>query len=461
MTWQQIFTYLGIFFSIYMLGYATFIMVGNIAALWNLYRNHLRRKMHSQLNHQFYFPVSILVPAFNENQTVLSTIDSLLHLEYEIFEIVVIDDGSTDNTAQKVIETYDMKKRQAPIRIQIASEEIKEVYEVTIGKRTITLIRKVNGGNKADAVNAGINVAAYPYFVCMDGDEILQADALKNSAKLFLEEEDVIAVGGLINISNGVVFKDAMPVETRMSKNLVVSMQSLEYNRAFMASRIFSDTFNGNLNVSGGYGLFKKQPVIEIGGYDSNSVGEDMDLVMRLHNHHLSQKKAYSIKYAPDAVCWTQAPFTLKDLAKQRTRWHRGLIQSMWEHRKFFLNPKYGAVSLVSFMYYFFYELLAPFVELIGVLVIAFALFTQSLNTQFAILIAVLYAFFSVLQTLIFYMSRYLLQDYAYYKGDFTWAIFNCIADLFFFRPYLFFVRIYATFTYRKHLHSWSEIQRE
>jgi cellulose synthase/poly-beta-1,6-N-acetylglucosamine synthase-like glycosyltransferase len=295
----------------------------------------------------------------------------------------------------------------------------------------------------------------------MDADEILQADALKYSARLFLENDNVIAVGGLIRIANGVKFEHAIPVEMRMSRNCVVSMQILEYNRSFMASRVFQDTFNGNLNISGGYGLFNKKSAILVGGYDPDAVGEDMDLVLKLHVYYRLHNMPYSIKYTSDAVCWTQAPFTVKDLWKQRARWQRGLIQCMWKHKVLFLNPRYGLVSLVSFMYYFLYELLAPFIELLGTVVILTTFIMGSLNIRFAIIITLLYTCFSILQTLLFYLSKYFLRGDKYYKGDFCWCIFMCFADVVFFRPILFIVRISAFLDYKKKLHSWSQLERE
>lgn len=186
----------------------------------------------------------------------------------------------------------------------------------------------------------------------MDADEILQADALKHAIRPFFEDATTVAVG-LLGVSNDVVFKHAYPVETKISKSLVAAMKSLEYSRAFMGSRILSDAFNGNLNVSGGFGLFKKEGLIRVNGYDVNSVAEDMDLALRLHRYYVENKIPYNNRYVANAICWTQAPFTLKDLAKQRSRWHRGLIQSMWQHRTIILNPKYGLLGTVSYLFYF------------------------------------------------------------------------------------------------------------
>ena len=178
-------------------------------------------------------------------------------------------------------------------------------------------------------------------------------------------------------------------------------------------------------------------------------------------NNFAKNRIKYSIKYAADAVCWTQAPFSLQDLAKQRARWHRGLIQCMWSHRDFFMAPTYGYISVVSYTYFFFYELAAPIIELFGVFLLILAIFINYINWPVTIMATLLYSIFSVLQTLIFFSGRYFVQEHKYYKGDFLWAIFISLADLLLFIPYLLGVRLFATITYKKYLHSWNKITRE
>ncbi|XJS10392.1 glycosyltransferase [Aerococcaceae bacterium WGS1372] len=458
---QRLFHIAETFFFIYLVIYVSYTLVGNIFALYQLYHNQRKKILANELDHDYYFPVSILVPAYNESETILTTIENLLLMDYRLFEIIIIDDGSKDDTASKVIEHYGLHLSNQPVRLQVKSHLIKRIYENKIKNITIKLVHKENGGNKADAINAGINVCQYPYFVSMDGDEILQADALKASARHLLEDENTIAVGGVLNIANGVRFEDGYPVETKLSKNKLVAMQTLEYARAFMGSRIFNDAFNGNLNVSGGYGLFRKEAVIAVNGYDPHSVGEDMDLAMRLHIHYRKNKIPYNIKFASDAVCWTQAPFTLNDLAKQRSRWHRGLIQTMFNHKELALAHRYSYLSLVSYSYLFLFELMAPIIEVLGILVIILGLSYSLINIQSAILIGVMYFIFSMVQTLIFYFGRYLIYDYSQYSGDWLRAIGTSFLDAIFFRPYLLVVRLYAIFTYRSRLHSWSSLTRE
>lgn len=458
---QTFIYYFSLFISIYMFLYAAYTVGSSLFAYWKLQKYHTEKKLFNRIRDDFYLPISIIIPAYNEERTILTTIENIFYSDYKIYEIIVVDDGSTDHTAHILKETFQLTRNQAPIRLQVESKPIVEVYTGTVDNRMLTLVTKVNGGNKADAVNAGINVAQYPYFVSMDADEVLQADALKNAARIFLEDEDVVAVGGPIRISNDIKFEKGMPVEMRFGSNGLVNTQRLEYSRAFLTQRIFSDAFNGNINISGGFGLFKKDVVTKIGGYDPKSVGEDMNLVMRLHEYHLENDMPYAIRYAPDAICWTQGPFTLKDLGKQRARWHRGLIQVMWRFRRFFMNIKYGFVSLVSYMYFFLYELLAPIVELLGILIIIYSLVTHTLNGPFFLAITILYTAVNMIQTQTFYFSNFMISYVKNYKGDYWRVFFISLKELFLFRPYLFLVRLYATITYKARLHNWSKITRE
>ena len=201
--------------------------------------------------------------------------------------------------------------------------------------------------------------------------------------------------------------------------------------------------------------------VTKIGGYDPKSVGEDMNLVMRLHEYHIDNDLPYAIRYAPDAICWTQVPFTFRDVGKQRARWHRGLIQVMWQHRNFFLNAKYGFVSLVSFMYFFLYEALAPIVELLGILIIIYSIVTQTLNWPFFIAITAIYTVFNMMQTQTFYFSNFLISNFNRYRWDYLRVLFISLKELIIFRPYLFMVRLYAAITYKARLHKWTKITRE
>jgi len=226
-------------------------------------------------------PVSVLIPAYNESVAIVNSVTSLLALEYQLYEIIVVDDGSEDDTAQKLIDEFDMKLVNRPIDHVLGCQPEEAIYESIVEGVPITLIRKKNGG-KGDALNMGINASRYPYFICMDADSRLQTDSLKEIVEPVFEDDTVVAVGGMILISQCVQIEDGRAVRYRLPSNLLVCMQAVEYNRSFLASRIFMDTFNGNLIISGAFGLFKKSTVVAAGGYSPDNLGEDMELVLKL-----------------------------------------------------------------------------------------------------------------------------------------------------------------------------------
>ena len=332
-----------------------------------------------------FIPISIIVPARNEEVTVTETVRSLLALEYPLYEIIVVDDGSVDGTAARLIETFGMQAIRRPVQRKVPCRPAEEIYEANAHGVLLTLIRKKNGG-KADALNLGINACRYPYFICMDADSVLQYDSLSRIVKPVLEDENIVAVGGTVRPANNVTLEGGRVSRYRLPRNPLACMQVLEYARSFLASRILFDKFNGSLIISGAFGLFKKDAVVAVGGYDAATVGEDMELVVKLHDYCISNGLPYRMRYATDAICWSQVPEHLKDLCRQRRRWHLGLFQSMWKHRVMLGNPKFGAVSFISCFYYLFYELLSPFIEIFGIAAAVLAALAGLLDLPFMLL---------------------------------------------------------------------------
>lgn len=452
--------WVGYFFIAYLIGYSTFLFISVIVGSLELYKIHRREMMKNILPQDYHVPITIVVPAYNEEITVVETVKSLLSLEYRAYEIIVVDDGSSDDTSKKLIEAFDMRLVQRPIRRQIECQPEEFVYESRAQKVSLTLIRKRNGG-KADSLNMGINAANFPYFICMDADSVLQYDSLRKIAQPVLEHDNVVAVGGMVRISNDAVLENGMVKKYRMPHSILASMQVLEYDRSFLASRILFDKFNGSLIISGAFGLFKKDTVIAAGGYNHNTMGEDMELVVKLHDYCTMNNMDYSIKYASDAVCWTQAPERLRDLCKQRKRWHLGLFQSMTAHRRMFFNPKFGAVSFVSYLYFLIYELLSPFIEIFGVFTMGLAWAIDLLNVRFMALFFMIYAVFSAVLSLSAFFSRIYTTNMKLSPGDSFKAILLCFIELTCLRFILAWVRSTAFIGYRKKKLSWGRIERK
>ena len=452
-------TGVGYFFVAYLIGYSTFLFISVIVGSLNLYKHHRQEQFKSILPADYYLPVSIIVPAYNEEITVVDTVRSLLTLEYHAYEIIVVDDGSKDQTSQVLAKAFDMHLVHRPIRRQIDCQREEYVYETRAQKVPLTLIRKKNGG-KADALNMGINAANFPYFICMDADSVLQYDSLRRIVQPVLEDDNVVAVGGIIRISNDVELENGRVKRYHLPRNILAFMQVLEYDRSFLASRILFDRFNGSLIISGAFGLFKKATVIAAGGYDSKTMGEDMELVVKLHEYCTVNNITYAIRYATDAICWTQAPERLQDLCKQRKRWHLGLFQSMYKHRTMFSNHRFGAVSLVSYLYFLIYELLSPFIEIFGVFTMVLAWWLDLINVPFMVLFFLIYAVFGAILTLTAFFSRIYTADLTVSFHDGIRAACPCLFELVFLRFILAWVRCTAFIGYRRKKLSWGRIER-
>ena len=452
-------TGVGYFFIAYLIGYSTFLFLSVIVGSLDLYKHHRQEQFKSILPSDYYVPISIIVPAYNEEITVVDTVRSLLTLEYRAYEIIVVDDGSKDRTSEVLAKAFDMHLVHRPIRRQVDCQREEYVYETRAQKVPLTLIRKKNGG-KADSLNMGINAANFPYFICMDADSVLQYDSLRRIVQPVLADGNVVAVGGIVRISNDVELENGRVKRYRLPRNILAFMQVLEYDRSFLASRILFDRFNGSLIISGAFGLFKKSTVIAVGGYDRKTLGEDMELVVKLHEYCTSNSIPYSIRYASDAICWTQAPERLRDLCKQRRRWHLGLFQSMYKHRTMFSNHRFGAVSFVSYLYFLIYELLSPFIEIFGVCTMALAWWFDLINVPFMVLFFLIYAVFGAILTLTAFFSRIYTADLTVSFGDGVRAACLCLFELVFLRFILTWVRCTAFIGYRKRWLSWGRIER-
>lgn len=452
-TIKVILEYIQIFFLIYLIGYSTFLFLSVIVGSNVFFEDIKKKKLKNEIKQDHYVPVSIIVPAYNEEVTVIDTVKSLLNLNYIIYEIIVVDDGSKDDTSKNLIEYFSLKEVKRPIRKIIECNEVVAIYESSVERKVpITLITKENGG-KADALNMGINVSKYPYFVCIDADSLLQYNALEKISVPIIEDEKVVAVGSMIQISNDVEFKNGKVSKYRMPKKMLPSMQVLEYERSFLASRLLLDSFNGNLIVSGAFGLFKKSIVIAAGGYERGSMGEDMELIVKLHVFCKSNKMPYSIKYAHEAICWTQAPEKFRDLMKQRRRWHIGLFQSMTKHKKLFFS--------FSYIYFLLYELASPLIEVIGILAVILASYLNLLNTRFMIIFLIVYGIFGAVLTIISFLTRNYLNDIKLRARDILKALILCIPENIFLRFILAWVRIIAILTYRGKKTKWGRIERK
>lgn len=450
----------GVFFVVYLLGYSTFLMVSVISGAIELYQQSRSRKFHNEIRHDYYIPVSIVVPAHNEAITVVDSVKSLLMLDYKLLEIIVVDDGSTDGTADVLVNAFHMQKVERPIERRIICKKEKAIYEAMINHIRLTVISKENGG-KADALNMGINASRFPYFLCIDADSVLQKDSLREIVKPIMGDRTTIAVGGLVRISNCAVLDNGELVSYHMPWNPIVGMQILEYDRSFMASRILMDQYNGNLIISGAFGIFQKEAVMDVGGYDSTTMGEDMELVVKLHSFCRANKIPYRIQYAPNAICWSQCPSTIRDLRKQRRRWYLGLFQTLSKHKQMLLRPEYGMPGSLSFVYYLIYELFSPYIELFGILTIILAYAVDLINVPFMVMFFIIYALYGAILTITAFFARIYTQNITLSFLDVVKSVLLCVAESVFLRFIQALTRMTALIGYKNKKNTWGQIERQ
>jgi cellulose synthase/poly-beta-1,6-N-acetylglucosamine synthase-like glycosyltransferase len=310
-------------------------------------------------------PVSILVPAHNEEKTIVATVHSLLRLEYPNFEVVVVNDGSADDTLQKMVDAFGLVEFPEAYRRRLQTARIQRIFVMPGGQGRVRLVDKENGG-KADAINAGINTARYPLFCVVDADCILQKDSLRRVVQPFLEDSRMIATGGVIRVVNGCKVEDGLLTEVELPRQLLPLIQTLEYLRAFLFGRLGWSPLNALLIISGAFGVFHKERVIAAGGYRSDLVGEDMEIVVCLHNQMREEKRPYRIAFVPDPICWTEVPSDLRSLYNQRVRWQQGLAESLFGNWRLMFRRNGGAVGWLAYPFMLLFECLGPLVEVLG-----------------------------------------------------------------------------------------------
>lgn len=403
--------------------------------------------------------ISILIPAYNEQSTIIDTARSLLSIRYPNFEIIVINDGSTDNTAGELIREFNLKKIYHAFHTKIKTKKIKNYY-ISISEPRLIVIDKVNGG-KADSLNAGINTANYPYFISIDADVLLEEDAMLKVMKPLLEnpKKNVVA-GGIVRVINGCLIEKGKLKEVRLSRRPLPIFQVVEYLRAFTAGRAGFQRLKSLIIVSGAFSVFNIGEVRQVRGYDRKSIGEDMELIVRLHKNLKNLKKDYNFLYRAYPVCWTEVPENLKILGRQRNRWHRGLIDTLIKHKNMISNPRYGMVGMFGLPFFLYFEFLGPIIEIIGYLSIIYILISQTIDIQFFLLFLGL----AVLWSSILSLFTILLED-IYFKRYKKWyylvvlTVFSLFEN-FGYRHLTLIFRIKGFIDYLRKKKSWGEMRR-
>jgi cellulose synthase/poly-beta-1,6-N-acetylglucosamine synthase-like glycosyltransferase len=405
-------------------------------------------------------PISVIATAHNEEKTIVESVKSLLSLEYPIFEVIVVSDGSTDRTLDRLIKSYQLEKSRRVFRRVVNHKPVKGIYTSSSYPKLI-VVDKVNG-KKADALNAGLNISRYPLFCAVDADSLLEKDALLKMVRPFLEDPDkTIAAGGIIRLINGCTVKSGQVQKVRLPQNVLARFQILEYFRAFLGGRIGMSMLKSVLIVSGAFGLFRKDVALQCGGYRTDTLGEDMDLIVRMRRHLHNMKKPFEIRFIPDPICWTEAPETLKSLSRQRNRWHRGLLDTLLHNKVMLFNPHYGITGLFAMPFYFVFEMLGPFIEVVGYVIFAACIALGLVNYWFAVLFFLVAVVLGTLLSLLsILLEEYSSDRYPRLQDILILTLFSLLENILY-RQWLTLVRVIAFFDFYKGKEEWGAMQKK
>ncbi len=406
-------------FDWFVLGYFLALNSGYLVllALASLeFARHLRRLPFAGYDEAYAspltLPVSVIVPAHDEGPGIVDAVRAMLSLRYPEFEILVVDDGSTDDTFARLVEAFDLV--EVPRVVTPDVPVVGALVSVSVPRSALPLVvvRKENGG-KADALNTGINVARYPLVCMVDADSVLDPDALMTVSKPFADDpERVVATGGVVRAANGCTVSGGRIVEVRMPRTWLPRIQVVEYLRAFLMGRSGWSRLGALAIISGAFGLFRRDVLLEVGGMAHGCIGEDADLVIRIHGHMRRTQRPYRVVFVAEPVAWTEVPTSLKVLANQRRRWHRGLAQTLWRNRSMMLNPRYGRIGLLTLPYYFVFELLAPVVEVVGVSAAALGFLVGAVNLSFAVLFVAVALAYGILLSI----ASLALEEFSFHR---------------------------------------------
>lgn len=357
--------------------------------------------------------VSIIAPAYNEEKTILDNVYSLLGIYYPNFDIIVVNDGSTDRTLELLIEEFKLEKIPFINQKRVASKPIKSVYKSTDERFSqLTIVDKEPGGHKSDSTNAGLNVCYSKYFVSTDVDCIIEPMALYRMIwQVVNSHEKVIGVGATMLMLNGCLVEDGRVVEAKVSNNPLPAFQQLEYMRSFLIGKMGWSSHNTLPNISGGFGLFDTEVVVKSGGYDPVSLAEDIDLLLRMVTYSENTGVNYQIAQVPEVCCWTEGPYTPRLLWRQRVRWARGLCEVISNHRKLFFNYKYKKMGLSTLPYIFIFEFLAPIIEMSGFIFSLWLVLVGAVNWNTAFVILGMIYVFAISLTFLVLVFDYLSKS--------------------------------------------------
>lgn len=403
-------------------------------------------------------PVSILMSAYNEEASIVASVRTLLSLHFPRYEVVVVNDGSTDRTLELLRDRFALIEVPAAYRRVLPTREVRAVYR-SMRHPNLLVMDKENGG-RADGLNAALNIAQYPLVCAIDADTFLDAEAILRASRVFGEDESVVGIGGTIRPLNGTVMEGGRIVRMELPRRWIERFQVLEYARAFFVGRAAWSKLSSLMLISGAFSIFRKDAVVAVDGYWTETVGEDMEIVFRLHRHHRRLGKPYKVLFTPDPIAWTEVPSDLRSLRRQRNRWQRGLLETLWRHRDMTLNPRHGRLGVVGVPFYWVFEAAAPVVEVLGYAALVTSAVTGVMFAQFAILFLLLAVVYGILfSQFAAGIETFLLTRYPRARDRLLLLLVSFLEYLGY-RQLLVAERFLATFQVRRKARRWGAMRR-
>lgn len=395
--------------------------------------------------------ISIIAPAYNETLNIVENVRSLLSIQYGNFNIIIVNDGSSDDSLAKLIEAFNLEKVPFLVNEKIATQPLREgiFKSKNPAFKKLLIVDKENGG-KADALNFGLNISESKYLACIDVDCLLVKGALQRLVKPFLDYtgKKVIASGGVIRIANSCKINNGKLLEVNFPKKWIERAQVLEYLRSFLLGRMAWSRLNGLLVISGAFGMFDRETAMKVGGYNTKTVGEDMELIVRMRRYMEETKQEYKVAYIPDPLCWTEAPYNYKIFISQRNRWTRGTIETLRIHRKIGLNRKYGILGMLSLPYWFIFERLAPLIEVAGIIYFLLLVIFRDLSGSFVLGVFLIGYLFSLVFSFVAIFSEEVTYNQYKKKGDGLALILTIIFEPLILHPFVLYAAVMGNIDY-------------
>jgi len=449
----------------------TLLIIYAILAMLSLFAVRRFARLESKINYDLLLKskltpgVSVIAPAFNESITIIQNVHSLLNLNYPKYEVIIINDGSTDDSLEKMITEFELIEIDFAYNERLKTKPVKRIFRSSNPSyNKLTVVDKENGKAKADASNAGINVCSFDYFVCTDVDSILDRDTIMKLIKPIMDDNQkrVIATGATLRMANSCVVEQGFMQRVVVPKQLLPRFQEIEYIRSFVMGKMGWSAINCVPNVSGGLGLFDKEISIQAGGYDPQSFGEDMEMVIRMMTYCINYKIPYAIRYIPITLCWTEGPVSLKVYGRQRSRWARGLAQLMYAHRKTLFNPSYGRLGMIVMPYNLVFELLAPLVEALGLIYYTVIIILDHINWPYAIILLIfVYSYAIMISTLSVLWDQITYHTYKTWREIATLCL-TAFFEMIIYHPLIVFYSLKGYWNFlANRKHTWGNMQRQ